>query len=68
MQFAHYVIQIETLEHVGKCEKIKNNRDDWIKNLNKKLNDEVKKIKESTYERKIVNEIIKDFRNMFWTN
>ena len=53
---------------------MKTKRDDWVNQLNKKLNYEVKKLKASAYERKIVNKIIKDVRkqfnreSIFWTN
>ena len=64
----------EIWEHVVLCEKMKTKRDDWVNQLNKKLNYEVKKLKASAYERKIVNKIIKDVRkqfnreSIFWTN
>ena len=65
---------ITTWEHVVLHEKVKNTRDDWVNKLSKKLNDVVKKVKTSTHERKIVNEMIKDVKNYFnresnfWTN
>ena len=50
----------EKWEHVVLCEKRKNKKDDQIKKLIKKLNDAAKKVKVSTYETNIFNEIIKD--------
>ena len=56
---------IYTWEHVVSCEKITNKRDYWVNKLSKKLNDAVNKVKVSTHERKIVNEMIKDVRKHF---
>ena len=56
------------------CDKMKDKRDDFVDNLDKKINDVVKKAKSSTHERKIVNEIIKYVGKCFneesnlWTN
>ena len=50
----------ETWEHVVLCDKMKNKKEDQIKKLIEKLNDAAKKVKASTYERNIINEIIKD--------
>ena len=56
------------------CEKKKTKTGAWIKKLNKKSNETAKKLKASTHERKIINEIIKDVRkhfnreSNFWTN
>ena len=56
---------IETWEHVVLCEKIKNKLDDWVNKLNNKVIDVVKKVKASTHERKVANEIITDVRKYF---
>ena len=46
----------------------------WISKLKKKLDNAAKKVKASTYEKNIVNEIIKDISKYFngdvnfWTN
>ena len=55
----------ESWEHVVLCEKMKNRRDAWINMMQKKLNKTAKKGKAWTYERKIVNEKIKDVRKYF---
>ena len=53
---------------------MKDKRDDWVNNLEKSLNMVMKKVKASTHERKIVNEMVKDVikcfnkENHFWTN
>ena len=56
---------IETWDHVVLYDKMKHKQDECVNELDKSLNDLIIKVKALTYERKIVNGMMKDVRKHF---